>query len=278
MFMTPPASMADIVLPSATHLEYDSIAEAVRDPIAVQVQQKVAQVGECRSDYVTLRELAKKLGLGEYWDEEERALDAILKPIGLTFDELRRMGFVSGTKVYRDYEKNGFDTPSGKVELYSSRFEEWNLDPLPVYYELPETPQSAPELAEEYPLIFTTCKVPPYRHSGGRQIATLRGNRPEPVFDINPETASKLGIKEGDWAYIETKRGRIKQKAALSDTVDPRVVRVDYGWWFPEGGAAGAYNWAESNVNVLTDNKPPFNREIGSANLRGILCKVYKVS
>jgi hypothetical protein len=55
------------------------------------------------------------------------------------------------------------------------------------------------------------------------------------------------------------------------------VVGVDYGWWFPEKGASELYGWAESNVNMLTNDKPPFNREIGSANLRGFLCKVYKV-
>lgn len=83
-------------------------------------------------------------------------------------------------------------------------------------------------------------------------------------------------MKEGDWVYIETRRGRIKQKAALTNSLDPRVVGVDYDWWFPEKGASNLYGWAESNANVLTDNKPLYNREMGSANLRGILCKVYK--
>lgn len=77
--------------------------------------------------------------------------------------------------------------------------------------------------------------------------------------------------------YIETKRGRIKQKATLVDSLDPRVVVVDHDWWFPEKGAAELYGWAEANTNILTDNNPPFNPEMGSANLRGILCKVYKV-
>jgi anaerobic selenocysteine-containing dehydrogenase len=98
------------------------------------------------------------------------------------------------------------------------------------------------------------------------------------VVSIHPETADKLGVKAGDQVYIETKRGRIKQKAALNDNLDPRVVELDYGWWFPERGVSNLYDWLESNVNVLTGNRPPFNREMGSANLRGILCKVYKVA
>ena len=162
-----------------------------------------------------------------------------------------------------------------QVELYSSRLKKWGFDPLPIYYEPPETPHSDPELAKEYSLILTSWKRRFYRHSGGRQIASLRTSHPEPVTMIHPETAGKLGITEGDWVYIETRRGRIRQKAALTDSIDPRVVGVDYGWWFPERGASEVYGWAESNLNVLTNAKPPFNREIGSANLRGFLCKVY---
>jgi anaerobic selenocysteine-containing dehydrogenase len=76
--------------------------------------------------------------------------------------------------------------------------------------------------------------------------------------------------------YIETKQGKIKQRAILSADIDPRVVIVDYAWWFPEDGATDLYGWAKSNINILTSNKSPFNREMGSVNLRGALCKVYK--
>jgi len=54
------------------------------------------------------------------------------------------------------------------------------------------------------------------------------------------------------------------------------VVGVDYAWWFPEKGREAQVGWAESNVNILTDNKGPFSREMGTANLRGIACRVYK--
>lgn len=276
-FMTPTAELADIVLPVTTYLEFDSLHESEYTP-TVGVIQKVAQIGECWSDYKILQELAKRLGLGNYfWEDETQALDFILKPAGLTFDEFREVGIISGSKQYRKYEENGFATPSGKVELYSSRLEEWGFDPLPVYHEPPESPFSEPELAEEYPLVFTNRKLAPFQHAGGRQISTLRGSRPEPLVHIHTETASKLGIEEGGWVYIETKRGRIKHKAALTPNIDPRVVILDHGWWFPEKDSE-LHGWAESNLNILTDNKPPYAREMGSATLRGILCKVYKAS
>jgi anaerobic selenocysteine-containing dehydrogenase len=276
MFMTPTAALADIVLPVAGYLEFNSIVAPPYYPVA-QVQQKVAQVGECRSDFEILNELAKRVGLGEcFWDNEEQFLDAILKPVGLTFDKLKKVGVISQATQYRLYETNGFPTPTGKVELYSNRLKERGFDPLPTYREPPETPYSDPELAREYPLIITSWKSAPYRHSGGRQIASLRETHPEPVTYMHPQTANGLGIKNGDWVFIETKRGRIKQKANLTTDIDPRVVGVDYAWWFPEQGSSNRYDWAESNINVLTDDKPPFNREMGSTNLRSILCKVHK--
>jgi len=279
MFMTPTAALADIVFPVASYLEFDGVQMPPNGAV-VQLQRKVAQIGECRSDHEIINALAKRLGLAAYfWDSIDDFWDAILKPVGLTFEEFKKIGLFTGKEKqpdkYRRYEQNGFRTPSGKVELYSSRLKEWGFDPLPFYHEPPETPYSDPELAKEYPLILTSWKLRPYRHSGGRQIGSLRNSHPEPVTMIHPETAGKLGITEGDWVYIETSRGRIRQKAVLTDSIDPRVVGVDYGWWFPERGASELYGWAESNVNVLTSDKPPFNREMGSANLRGFLCKVY---
>ncbi len=275
MFMTPTASMADIVFPAATYLEYNSMREARDYPIAL-VQQKVAQIGECRSDYEILSGLAKRLGIERFfWDTEEQCVDYLLKPIGLTFDEFRKVGIIPAAKRYKDYEANDFATPSGKVEIYSSQLKDWGFDPLPVYYEPPETAYSAPESAREYPLVLTSFKSELFRHTEGRQIPALRNSRPEPITIIHPETASKLGITEGDWVYIETKRGKIKQKANLSDKIDPRVVVVDYGWWFPEKKASSLFGYAESNINMLTDNKPPYGHEMGTANLRGMLCKVY---
>ncbi len=276
MFMTPTVALADIVLPVASYLEFDSIVAPPYYP-AAQVQQRVAQVGECRSDFQILNELAKNVGLGEYfWEREQQFLDILLEPLGLTFDEFRKVGVLTQSKEYCLYKKNGFSTPSGKVELYSKTLKEKGFDPLPTYRLIPETPDSDRDLAKEYPFIFASWKSSPYRHSGGRQIASLRGSYPDPLTIIHPQPAQGLGIEEGDWVYIETKRGRIKQKAHVSEEIDPRVIGIDYGWWFPEKGILNLYDWKKSNINILTDDEPPFNHEMGSSNLRGILCKVYK--
>ena len=153
---------------------------------------------------------------------------------------------------------------------------QWGFDPLPTYHEPPETPYSDPDLQKDYPLVLTSWKPGVFRHSNFRQVASLRGSRQQPILNINPEMANKLGITDGDWVYIETKRGKIKHKAELANSLDHRVVVIDHGWWYPEQGISNLHGWAESNANILTDNKPPYSYEMGTPTLRGIVCKVYK--
>ena len=52
------------------------------------------------------------------------------------------------------------------------------------------------------------------------------------------------------------------------------VVNCDFGWWYPEAGAPG-YGWDESNANILTIAAPPYDRYLGSYQLRALLCRVY---
>jgi anaerobic selenocysteine-containing dehydrogenase len=278
LFMTPTAELADIVLPVTCYLEMDSVHEGEYVQ-AANVVQKVAHTGESRSDYRIYADLARRMGLGRYFGmSEEEMLDSILEPSGITFDEFRRVGAVSGSRQYRKHEKTGFHTPSKKVELFSSRLAEWGFDPLPVYHEPPESPVSAPDLAQSYPFVLTNHKLPSFKHAGDRMIESLRRVHPQPIVHIQTDTAKSLGISEGDWVYIETKRGRIKEKANLVSAIDPRVIIADHGWWFPEKDAASLHGWAESNLNVLTYSDRPWGREMGTPTLRGIVCNVSKAT
>ena len=172
-FMIPTAETADIVLPVAIHLEVDHLHESQNVP-GLGVIQKVAQIGECRSPYSIWKGLADRLGFGHEFPDEKALLDYILSPFGLTFDEFRKVRGISGGKKYRKYEKKGFKTPPGKVELYSDQLEELGFDPLPIWHELSETPYSASELMKEYPLVLTNQKLASYKHASGRQIPSSR--------------------------------------------------------------------------------------------------------
>jgi anaerobic selenocysteine-containing dehydrogenase len=273
--MTPTVAMADIVLPVAANLEYDDLVQR-RGSVAAR-PKLTAPPGECRSDMQWINLIAARMGFGKYfWQNEAAALDAILAPAGLTFDQLKSRGLQGVAKRYKKYEIRGFATPSGKVELFSEALQELGLDPLPVYCEPKLTPFGSPELATEYPLVLTSSKNPFFYHASHRNIASLRRLSPVPLADIHPQTAVGLGLKAGDAVCIETPAGRINQTLRLNADLDPRVVIAAFGWWFPEKGPSELYEWQKANLNMLTDASPPYDPAMGSANLRGILCRVFR--
>ena len=114
-----------------------------------------------------------------------------------------------------------------------------------------------------------------YMLTGYKHVKYARALRPNPTVDLNPETAKKLGLKEGEWVYIENERGRVKQILHLDPDLHPELVYPSWGWWFPEE-PEDLFQFRKSNINVLTDSKEPYNRETGSVELGGIPCRVYK--
>ncbi len=273
IFLTPTAQLADIVLPAATNFEFDDIGHFGLPLGFILARPKIVEpLAECWPDSKILNELGKRLGYGQYfWNDMRECLDEILKPAGMTYDDFKTIGILKGKWEYRGYEKKGFNTPSGKVEIYSQQLKEWGYDPLPSYQDLPESP-----FLKEYPLIFTSAKDPFYFHSAYRNISSLRKLSPEPIVLIHPDTATHLGIDEGDWVSIETKQGTIRQKAKLNKEIDPRVIVLSFGWWFPERNDLELSGWKESNLNILTNNDPPYEPAIGSTPLRAVPCRIYK--
>jgi len=177
---------------------------------------------------------------------------------------------------YRKYEEKGFATPTGKIELYSTRLEELGYDPLPYYEEPPETPMSAPGLAEQFPYVLTTgARSPVFYHSEYRQLPQLRRGNREPRVEIHPRTAARHGIARGDWVMISTPRGSIRQRAHLTPDILPEVIECQHGWWFPEREGWEHGLW-ESNANVLTTHKGPYDPAMGSYQLRALLCRIDK--
>jgi anaerobic selenocysteine-containing dehydrogenase len=278
IYMTPTAELADIVLPASTWLERDEYQLNQAD-WGIPVRQKVVQVGEAKGDWEIVLELIRKLDPSG--PTLEQFLNQIVEPMGLSFDQLKREGFVKTLDkiTYKKYEKERkFGTPSGKFELYSTILERLGYDPLPYYKEPPESPISTPELAKEYPLILITgARVPGFFHSEFRQIPSLRKLCPDPLVEIHPDTARELGINDGDWVWIETRVGRVRQRAKLTTGIHPKVVSAQHGWWFPEDKRAepSLHGVWESNINVVIDDEPA-DEEFGCSVLRGVLCRIYK--
>ena len=278
LFMTPSADLADLVLPAASWLEVDAMpAFPYFAENAVLAQQKIVQVGECKQDEVVFAEIARRMklpvGTEDPRDVYTRQLAA---KVGITFDELRERGAVWRPMSYRKYEAGGFRTQSGKVELYSLALEKLGYAPLPYYAEPPESPISTPDVAREFPYVLTSgARIINFFTSEHRQLAKLRSSHRDPVVEIHPAAARRHDIDDGDWVWIETRRGKIKQRAKLTDGIDPRVINVEFGWWFPERRDGECGVW-ESNANVLTDIGPPYDPAMGTYQLRALLCRIEK--
>ena len=275
-FLTPTAELADIFLPAATWLEQDYVGDFWKRHGYVVARQKAVEIGECWQDHKIFQELGKTMGQEAYWwDRLEDALNYMLEPSGLTWDEFKERGYLKGEQTYRKYEEKGFSTPTGKVELYSTTLDKWGREPLPSYREIPESPISQPDLLDRYPYILNAgLRTPTFFHSANYMVPWLREIRPDPIVEIHPETAKRHGIEEGQWVYIESPRGRIRQRAKLNNGIDPRVIVAEHGWWFPELKDPG-HGWDIANVNVLTDNNPEIcDPVMGSTNLRVLLCNI----
>jgi anaerobic selenocysteine-containing dehydrogenase len=276
-FLTPTAELADIFLPAGTWLEQNHVADNWKRHGFVVARQKCVEIGECWQDQKIFQELGKKMGQ-EWWDTLEDSLDFLLEPSGHTWEEFKKIGYLKGEMVYHKYKERGFSTPTGKVELYSTVLEKWGYDPLPKYTEIPESPVSTPELLERFPYILNAgLRTPTFFHSANRMIPWLREIRPDPIVEIHPETAGKHGIEEGDWVYIESPRGRVKERAKFNDGIDPRVIVAEHGWWYPEIKDPG-HGWDISNINILMDNShESTDPAIGATNLRVCLCNIAPV-
>lgn len=270
IFKTESAKMADVVLPGVTFMERLELKDYLGQGVSLVAlaNNPVKPIGSLMPDWQIWAELGKRMGWGEYfpWQSTEELLKYLLAPTPISLDELKQKpaGIHYAQREFRKYLKNGFNTPSKKVELYSETLKEFGHDPLPTFHEPTESPVSRPDLAKDYPLLFLGGqKTRAYTHSQYRNLPSLRRLVPEPLLEINPQTARGLGIKDGDRVVVESPRGSIRVKAKLSEDVHPRTVAMQHGW-------------NEANANYLTDDmaRDPIS---GYPALRSVLCRVTKV-
>ncbi len=285
-FMQPTAELADFILPASTWLEKDDMGDfpnLMYTNYIAAGQKAVEPLYECWDDRKILIELGKRIHWPDRvpmpWRDVDELNNAMVKDLGMTFREFQDKGYLVEPMQYKKYLKSGFNTPTGKVELYSTRLKEYGYDPLPTFHEPPESPVSTPELLPEYPLILITGgRSIAHFNTEGRQIPGLRKLVPDPLIDIHPDTAREAGIAEGDWIWLETPqvRGeRVRLRAKLTTDVHPGVVHAPHGWWFPEkpGPEHGCF---DSNVNVVLTGDPPREPICGSVRTRGTLCRISK--
>lgn len=271
IFMTPTASMADIVFPVAHQYEMNDIGHYGIGHGMILARPKIVDPpGECRPDIRIMNDLGKRVSPPELWHENfEMFLEDVLRPSGLSFADFVEKGYLKGPDRFELYKEQGFRTPTGKVELRLSAAEKLQLKPLPEFSGLPE------EDDPEYPLILISAKSPYFLLSSYRWVESLRRKQPRPTVEIHPETAARHGIADGESVVIETRHGSIRQMARITDIVHPSVISASLGWWFPEGSPEDQFGWRESNFNMLT-SIDKLGKEFGTPNLKNIPCRIRR--
>ena len=283
LFKTPTAMLADYILPVAGIMERPLLeTNAGTANIAYGGDQAVEPYYERRPDYYFWRQIGIRLGQTKEWPWEtySEALQASLKPAGISWDDFCRTGLYMGPRQYFKYQETdprsgqtvGFATASGKIELYSNFLEQINADALPV-------PKPLPEESSAYPLkLITGARFQPYYASSYRQLKDFRQKHPHPWAEMSPATAAKYGLKDGSRVWVETEKGKAGFVVRIIEMRDD-VISVEYGWWYPELEAAEPIlggMWL-SNANILTsaefESSDPL---IGTWTYNGINCRIAK--
>ena len=268
--MTPTAAMADLVLPAATHFEFNDVGHYGLGHGILLARPKLVDPPEgCWPDIKILNELGKTLTQSEDWyDDHEALLDEILAPSRLTYAEFCRIGYLKGTQQFQKYLVDGFKTPTGKVALSLSRPDHSQSAGTPTHYPLCQN-------SKVFPLLLTSAKNRYHLHSSYRWLAPLRRKMPRPLVWLHPATAKRHGIRNDDAVMIATATGHIVQWARITDSVREDVVCASYGWWYPEDKLTPQYDWQRSNYNMLTA-VDPIGQELGTPALKGIPCRIRR--
>ncbi|MCB2078603.1 MAG: molybdopterin-dependent oxidoreductase, partial [Novosphingobium sp.] len=257
-WMTPCGALADYVLPATDGLERPLLSNMWGFGDAHSASRRIVEpLYERRDDYQLWRELGNRLGQEGMWpDTMEEWFDDILEPTGKSHAELadQDVPWLMAPPSYRRYEKTGFATASGKVELSSALLESLGYPPIPDYEEPTWSPQSSPELFEKFPMILTTGNsLKWYYRSQHKHLEKMRRQHPYAQATLHPDTAAELGIEHDQMVWIETPMGKVKQVAKLDPGMHPRVVHADSHMWYPEREAEGDAHFGvwESNINAI---------------------------
>jgi formate dehydrogenase (coenzyme F420) alpha subunit len=266
--MTKTSELANYVLPAAAYWEKNMLhARQIMDDQGKQkhnlvLMRKILSSEERRSDWWILSELGRRMGFESYypWNDDLQSIDALLEPLNLTWQDIGPQGILLDGDQTVD-QLDDFPTPSGKIEFWSHLAQSHGQQASLEYIPPVESQESTPELAKEYPLVLTVggCDIV-FPHSQFRYLESLRKNHLELKAKLNPETARLYQIQHGDFIVVETLRGKIRVKVALTENIIPGVVSLKHGW-------------QEANANLLADYKHT-DPVLANAALRSGLCKV----
>jgi anaerobic selenocysteine-containing dehydrogenase len=255
-FMSDTAQYADIVLPATTQLEQVDLHRAYGHRHLQYNHPAIAPLGECKSNWDTMRALAAAMGYSEPWLQEsaEQAIANILEASrpanpflqGVTIERLRAEGTVPlhfTAENYTPFANGHFPTPSGKVELLCPDMAAHGVDPLPDYTPSPELAAAAPGQ-----LTLISGASHHFVSSSMANQPSLRAKEGSPFVEIHPADAASRQIAHGDTVLLENERGWCRLRAVVTDDVPPGVAVAPKGQWANLSPDGRNINWTTSDA------------------------------
>jgi assimilatory nitrate reductase catalytic subunit len=230
-FMSETARYADVVLAGSLMEEDEGTTTNVEGRV-IHHRKAVDPPDNVRADWQIICDLAVRLGAGDKFQyrspreifEELRVASkgGVSDYYGITWERIDREKGVfwpcpspdhPGTP--RLYEGARFNHPDGKAHFQAV---EWK--------------PAVEEADSEYPVTLTTGRVVSHYLSGTqtRRIGALVDQYPQPLCEIHPLLAGKLGIGEGDFVRVESRRGSVTVRASVVKTIRPDTVFIPYHW------------------------------------------------
>ncbi len=232
IFLSETAELAHVLLPAASFAEKDGTFTNTERRVQ-RVRKVIEPVGGAKPDWWIACEIAKRLnGKGFDFSSPKEVMEEISSLVpsygGISYERLERGGVQwpcpseghPGTQILHTER---FATATGKGKF------------MPLAYR-----KSAEEPDEQYPLLLTTDRSLYHFHGTmTRRVYGLNVLDKEEQLKINPEDASRLGIKDGEIVRVSSRRGELDTKIMVTDQCPPGIVSM-------------TFHFAETPTNVLT--------------------------
>ncbi|HHL33242.1 MAG TPA: thiosulfate reductase [Desulfobulbaceae bacterium] len=258
----------DVILPESMYLERDNpvcVQKGPKPRLAVR-RKAVEPVYDTRPGWEIFKELADRLDLQDYFPHStiEDIWAWQLEPTGLTIDDFQEKGFVELTDEVIMYDRDSLDgkikTPSGKIEIISSKLTDAGLESLKPYISPPKPPKG------QFRLVFGRSAVHTHGHTINNIL--LYELMPENTLWINTRVASKLNVKEGEIVDVIAADGfKQRIKAHVTDFIHPECVFTVHGFGRQVPLQSRAYHAGMSDQKLMVGMLDNWDRAGGGMNL-----------
>ncbi len=241
------AWFSDVILPEASYLErYDPLV-SIGNRIFLR-QPVIEPQGEAKSALWVYKQLGERLGLGDFFQykDEEDYLRQQLAPTGISLEEIKAKGYVElkETQHIGESTEMAWNTPSGKIELFSDTLAKVGFSGVPTWEEPPQPAESQ--------FYLLTGKVAQSTQFGTQNNLLLHKYSDEPRLWINAKTAASLDLVDGDWVEVTSTVGQIHTRLLVTQAIRPDCLYMTPGYGHLSKGLKTAFGVgaADSAVHV----------------------------